>query len=83
MINFLKLPIIGAYVLIGNPATVESFQGEYVYPIEKTNNEVYIPKNVCTIKDKELLTKQNFKSIVNVCLDIKKPMLLKRSVNPS
>ena len=81
MINLIALPIIGAHVFTGDYATLESFKSEYIYSIEKTSNEIYIPKNVCTIKDKDLLTEQNIKSIVNICLDIKKPMLLKRPVN--
>ena len=81
MINLLKIPIIGAHVIAGDISTIDSFKSEYIYSIEKTSNEIYIPKNICTIKDKDLLVKQNFESIVNVCLDIKKPMLLKRPVN--
>jgi|MDSW01.2.fsa_nt_gb hypothetical protein len=81
MINLLKIPIIGAHVIAVDVSTIESFKSEYIYSIEKTSNEIYIPKNICTIKDKDLLVEQNFESIVNVCLDIKKPILLKRPVN--
>ena len=57
MINLLKIPIIGAHVIAGDISTIESFKSEYIYSIEKTSNEIYIPKNICTIKDKDLLVK--------------------------
>ncbi len=80
MTYFMNLPIIGAHVLLGT-STMFSFQSEYIYSMKKMTNEIYMPKNVCVISDKDLVTKQNFKSFVDVCLDVRKPALLMRPVH--